>query len=181
MDGSAPATARLVPDVAFPPYSYVPGRVPHPFSDPAGHRFGATLPPPPQLTPENWGQCRDYLLGIDLFNHGYYWEAHEIWERLWHASGRAGMVGDFLKGLIKLAAAGVKVREGIPQGVRAHASGAAELFELTQKRCEKSTRFLGLSLGNLSRFCSDVAVRPPADPQPSALVSIVFDYGLLSS
>ncbi|TGQ49534.1 DUF309 domain-containing protein, partial [Mesorhizobium sp. M1C.F.Ca.ET.210.01.1.1] len=24
--------------------------------------------------------------GIDLFNHGYYWEAHEAWEPLWHAA-----------------------------------------------------------------------------------------------
>ncbi|MER9222262.1 DUF309 domain-containing protein [Mesorhizobium sp. M0644] len=23
---------------------------------------------------------------IDLINHGYYWEAHEAWEPLWHAA-----------------------------------------------------------------------------------------------
>ena len=25
----------------------------------------------------------DYLFGIDLFNHGFYCEAHEIWKQAW--------------------------------------------------------------------------------------------------
>ena len=50
----------------------------------------------------------------DLLNHGFYWEAHEAWETLWHAAGRKGEIADFLKGLIKLAAAAVKAREGNP-------------------------------------------------------------------
>ncbi|MER9007639.1 DUF309 domain-containing protein [Mesorhizobium sp. M0862] len=27
--------------------------------------------------------------GIDLFNHGYYWEAHEAWEPLWQTANQA--------------------------------------------------------------------------------------------
>ena len=44
------------------------------------------------------------------------------------AEGRTGKVADILKGLIKLAAAGVKAREGKPAGVRRHARRAEELF-----------------------------------------------------
>src|SRR4051794_23916492 len=31
---------RLLPDEPLPPYSFVPGRFPHPVRDPAGHSFG---------------------------------------------------------------------------------------------------------------------------------------------
>lgn len=115
-------------DHALPPYSYVPGHHPHPVSDPAGHMHGV----PPQtvapLDPVNWRDSTTYLYAIDLFNHGYYWEAHEAWEGLWHAADRRGPTADFLKGLIKLAAAAVKAREGNPRGVVLHAKRAVELL-----------------------------------------------------
>jgi hypothetical protein len=45
----------------------------------------------------------------------------------WRAGGK-GVVADFLKGLIKLAAAGVKALEGRPDGVKSHSGRAAELW-----------------------------------------------------
>lgn len=116
-------------DRSFPPYSFVPGHAPHPVSDPRGHMAGEETVAPLPLEPEHWQTCGEYLYGIDLFNHGYYWEAHEAWESLWHVAGRQGEVASFLKGLIKLAAAGVKAREGIPQGVSRHCARARELFQ----------------------------------------------------
>ena len=133
---------RLCPDRPLPPYSYVPGRLPHPISDPAGHSYGLHListgegqhgPVASVGLVSGWQVSSDYLFGIDLFNHGFYWEAHEIWEQLWIACGRSGREADFLKGLIKLAAAGVKVREGRPIGVQRHASRARELFQLVSE------------------------------------------------
>ena len=130
---------RLCPDRPLPPYSYVPGPLPHPISDPAGHSYGLHLISPGEVQQgpvvsvslvSGWRESSDYLFGIDLFNHGFYWEAHEIWEQLWIACGRSGREADFLKGLIKLAAAGVKVREGRPIGVQRHAARARELFQL---------------------------------------------------
>jgi hypothetical protein len=29
-----------------------------------------------------------FLWGLDLFNHYYYWEAHEAWEGLWQVADR---------------------------------------------------------------------------------------------
>src|SRR5438128_9530059 len=137
---------RLVPDEPFPPYSYVNGRFPHPIRDPAGHSFAVVPTPCPMPDPSHWQDCRPYLYGMDLFNHGYYWEAHEVWEGLWHASGRSGQTGHFLKGLIHLAAAGVKVRQGIPAGVKSHSSRAAELFRQTAEATgTEDARYMGLS------------------------------------
>jgi predicted metal-dependent hydrolase len=41
--------------------------------------------------------------GIDLFNRGEYWEAHEVWERDW-LPDRKGPDSGFYKGLIQVAA-----------------------------------------------------------------------------
>ena len=41
--------------------------------------------------------------GIDLFNAGHYWEAHEAWEREWMPD-RKGPDSGFYKGLIQVAA-----------------------------------------------------------------------------
>jgi predicted metal-dependent hydrolase len=41
--------------------------------------------------------------GIELFNSGHYWEAHEAWERDWMPD-RKGPDSGFYKGLIQIAA-----------------------------------------------------------------------------
>lgn len=144
------AAPRLVPDIPFPAYAFVPGQNPHPVSDPAGHSFGRAEEAVEPLDPDNWQQSRQYQYAIDLFNHGYYWEAHEAWESLWHACGRKGATADFLKGLIKLAAAAVKHRAGRPKGVASHARRAAELWRsvVTMAKPPRSV-YAGLRLEDL--------------------------------
>ena len=136
---------RLVPNHPFPPYSYVPGKFPHPVSDPQGHAFGTTESPAVNIAPGDWIRSTPYLFGIDLFNHGYYWESHEAWEAVWHAVGRTGRQADFLKSLIKLAAAMVKAREGRRDGVIRHGQRATELLH-SVLRSGTSTDMMGLSL-----------------------------------
>jgi len=41
--------------------------------------------------------------GIDLFNSGRYWDAHEVWEHEW-TPDRKGAESGFYKGLIQVAA-----------------------------------------------------------------------------
>ncbi|MGH7226876.1 MAG: DUF309 domain-containing protein, partial [Gemmataceae bacterium] len=169
---------RFVLDAAFPPYTFVPGRTPHPVRDPAGHLFGLTLELPPPLEPARWQDSRAYLHGIDLFNHGYYWEAHEEWEGLWRTAGRTGSTADFLKGLIKLAAAGVKVRQGQPRGIASHADGATELFrELAQQLGGADAVYLGLRLHDLLTFAERIerqATGASADEDVSVRVVFAF-------
>jgi uncharacterized protein len=142
---------RFVPDEPLPPYPHVPGVTPHPVSDPRGHSHGRRAERPAPPDPGRWQSCRAYLRGVDLFNHGFYWEAHEAWEGLWHACGRTGPTADFLKGLIKLAAAGVKHLEGNSGGVRSHACRAAELWQRAGQEV-----FLGLRPGELIELARTV-------------------------
>jgi predicted metal-dependent hydrolase len=49
-----------------------------------------------------------------LFNFGYWWESHEVFEALWHACGPPTPEGRFFQGLVQLAAAHLKRRMGNP-------------------------------------------------------------------
>jgi hypothetical protein len=166
--------ARLVPDEPFPPYAFVPGRFPHPTSDPKGHSFGISPPMAPKIVPENWQECRPYLYGIDLFNGGFFWEAHVAWESLWMACGRKGAVADFLKGLIKLAAAGVKALEGIPEGVKSHSSRAAELWRIVGRSLEADhDLFMGFRIEALIQLAETIDQAGWPEKSPILVPAIV--------
>jgi hypothetical protein len=163
----------------LPPYTYVPGgRWPHPTRCPDGHLWGREHSAVEPILGDHWQSSSAYLRGVELFNAGYYWEAHETWEALWHAHGRRGPTAAVLQGLIKLAAAGVKVREGRPGGVRTHASRAALLFEKSRR---EAGRFqLGLDLDEWVERALAVSQDPPIDPAPpGSPVSRVFAFSLL--
>lgn len=164
-------------DTAFPPYTYVPGLGrPHPVSSPLGHSHGVVHPPAEPIRGGDWSESRDFKLGAALFNAGYYWEAHEAWERLWHAHGREGAIADLLKALIKLAAAGVKVRQGQPAGVVVHARRAADLFQAIQNQTQEQM-LLGLNLARFAELARSIADEPPLDPVGrNAVVGPVFSF-----
>lgn len=136
------------PDSPLPPYTHIPGVTPHPIGDPQGHSFGATHP---VCIVPGWSDLttgKQFQRGRQLFNAGYYWEAHEAWEGVWIAAGRTGMIADFVKGLIKLAAAGVKLREGSAAGTQRHLARAEELLLLTQTRYGEVANSVASSDGN---------------------------------
>jgi len=148
---------RYLHDEPLPPYAFVPGRFPHPFRDPAGHSYNSAQEHPATLDADRWQDSRMYLHGVDLFNHGFYWEAHEAWEGMWHACGRHGLMADFLKGLIQLAVAGVKHRQEMPEGVSAKARRAAELWRETVQSLGKGhEQLLGLRIGKLIEMAEKV-------------------------
>ena len=99
---------RWLPQNSLPPYAYLPGKDPHPVRDPAGHSYHVE---PIPVAVEASLSSDAFLWGLDLFNHGYYWEAHEAWEGLWQVADRDGPLRMLFKGLILLSAAGVKIRE----------------------------------------------------------------------
>jgi hypothetical protein len=162
----------------LPPYSYVPGGPwPHPNSSPQGHSFGSTASRVATASEVSGATSPRFLRGVSLFNAGYYWEAHEVWEGLWHACGRHGVMADVVKALIKLAAAGVKVREGHEHGVRVHARRASELFASAQNA--GASHQLGLNLDEWAARCREIAALPPKDPGPAGCAVVrVFPFDI---
>jgi hypothetical protein len=155
------APLRYLPGRAFPPYAFLPGRDPHPTRDPAGHSFGREEPAPPRLAPEHWRESVPYLFGVDLYNHGYLWEAHEAWEGLWHASKSDRAQALFLQGLIQCAAAWLKIEMAQPQGVARLAALALEKLDEVARAA--GARYMGLELAPFA-----AAVRAFAGSAPRA-------------
>ena len=47
-----------------------------------------------------WMTNEIWLYGVDLFNAGYFWEATEIWEKLWSRMDKQSPAAVFLQGLM---------------------------------------------------------------------------------
>lgn len=97
----------------FPSYRFIPGQAPHPRLDPCGHSFGQPDLPPADLEPANWDHAELYLFGVDLYNFGYWWECHEVFESFWHGTGRITAPARYFRALIQLAAAHLKRSQGL--------------------------------------------------------------------
>lgn len=126
----------------LPPYRYLPfqtkGALPHPRTDPAGHSYNLDDDYVPHFTAADWPACEPYLYGIDLFNRGYWWEAHDALEAVWLAAGqRSTQCGVFVQGLIQLAVAQLKRVIGSTAGAQS----------LTAAGCEKLAVAQGIFLG----------------------------------
>jgi hypothetical protein len=137
-------TERLVPGRALPAYAFLPGRDPHPTRDPRGHSYGHPEGGGVYFDAERWHDNEDFLFGIDLYNCGYLWEAHEVWEGLWHAAKHDRSQADVLQGLIQCAAASLKIPMGQPRGL-------ASLTRLGTEKLERVARaegreYMGLDL-----------------------------------
>lgn len=88
----------------------------------------------------------DYFYAVDLFNAGYWWEAHVYWERLWsHDPAPDAMT--LLQGLIQLSAALVKRRQGNREGEAKLLAKALE--KLRAVRSRSGGVFMGVRLDPL--------------------------------
>ena len=138
----------------LPPYTYLPGHRPHPHNDPEGHSYGVEDAVATELRLDDWRSCEGYQYGVWLFNQGYYWEAHEAWESVWRLMGRHGVEGQFLQALIKIAAVGIKVRQGHAKAGRSLLTQAAKHLERVMDKGELSIAG-GIRLAVLERWCRD--------------------------
>ncbi len=86
-----------------------------------------------------------YLEGIELFNGGHFWHAHEAWEEAWKAEGDPSL-RLFYKGIIQTAAALVHWQRGNPSGLHLNWGKAR------RKLSELPPEILGLDLGELRDY-----------------------------
>ena len=146
-------TSRPFPPDRYPPF-HGSSSMPHPRTDPDGHSYDEEEAYLPHFTAKDWNDCELFLYGVDLFNHGYWWRAHEAWEAVWLAAGHKQTVcGRFIQGLIQLSGAQLKRFMGEMRGAQS----------LTDAGCEKllevEGRYLGIMLLNLLQRHGAVCVR----------------------
>ncbi len=84
-----------------------------------------------------------FLKGIEFFNQGLYFEAHELWEEAWNES--EGVEKRCLQALIQIAVAILKWQSGIPGGAEKMYRSACEKLALLPDRC------LGLDIRAVER------------------------------
>lgn len=157
---------RYVPARPLPPYAYVPGRTPHPVTDPAGHSFGVREATPAFVPADRWLENEEYRYGADLFNAGFFWEAHEAWEGVWKsARGREDVQALFVQGLIQVAAALLKRTMGVEGGAQSLAhDGLEQLLGVAEAA---GSPFMGLDLDAFLAAAPAVFAHPPgAVPLP---------------
>lgn len=128
---------------AFPAYAFVPGQNAHPSADPAGHNAGQVPCASLALTENNWMEVNDYLFGCDLYNHGFWWEAHEAWEKVWLAGPSGDKTDFYLRALIQAANGLLKLRMQRAKAADRLSNAVGELLaeaEITQ------AKYMGLNI-----------------------------------
>lgn len=93
---------------ALPVRRHLPGEGPHPAT-------------------EGFVAAPDWDWAADLFDHRYYWEAHEVWEACWAPLDKRSEEAALLQGLICAAAFVIKQHQGV-------ADGAARLLARSRDR-----------------------------------------------
>lgn len=143
-----PLDAPRYTRVPFPAYRFLPGSDPHPTASSQGHSYippGHSEPPIRWQPPEEWAACEEYLYGCDLYNHGYWWEAHEAWEGLWRVCPKDSVQKRFLQGLIQVSACHLKLRLGRRDGVERLRGSSREHLKAALERLT-SPPYMGLEL-----------------------------------
>lgn len=110
-------------------------------------------------------QKRIFAEGIELFNRGQFWEAHEAWEQIWREREEESRI--FFQGIIQAAAAFHLVFEKPrPAGAKNNCAKALTILELFP------VRFLGIDVdelrGNLKAILKELS-RVDRSKTPAAL------------
>jgi uncharacterized protein len=149
-DGTPP---RYAPARPLPARAFIPG------VSPSSDRPAEATPP--TAAGDDLATDETFRFGLDLYNHGFPWEAHEAWEALWRSAPHGAPARQLLQGLILIAAAAVKARGGQPTGARKLATHAAELLDSVGVLAGIHGPALATALG---RWCDHVehgAAPPP--------------------
>ncbi|MGH7256932.1 MAG: DUF309 domain-containing protein [Nitrospiraceae bacterium] len=141
-DTVTPPHQRHYSDRALPPYAYIPGQTPRPGRG-QDNRFPEGFEGNPAFPHGRWYDSDEYRYGIDLLNFGFWWESHEVFEKLWHVVGPRSSEGNFFQALIQLAAAQLKRRMGNNAAAKRLASKAVD------RLTKAPLTYMGMNVGKL--------------------------------
>lgn len=97
----------------LPNVAYVPGQTNRPKDEPLEKEGVEPLSLSCRAPFEN----EFFLFGIDLFNHHFFWEAHEAWETIWHLEEDPAL-RNLIQGLIQLSGGYLKIFQNNDKGAR---------------------------------------------------------------
>jgi uncharacterized protein len=113
----------------------------------------------------------EYRRGVELFNHGEFWESHEAWEEIWQDDNRDERI--YYQGLIQVAAAFVHHGKRNLRGMR-------KLLHEGMSKLEPFRPFhegldLDRFLGELARWRDALDAAPERMPEGLAIPKIELE------
>ena len=146
-------------NISFPDRKFIPGEGIHPKKQPHGSHIPELKSEITKFDNDTWQNSQRYLYAVDLFNFGFWWEAHEVLEDLWNQTGKSTLTAKFIQGLIQISAAFLKDSQLFPRGAsRLAAKGLSNLRLL-------SGIFLGLNVEEfgkqVERYFEREGLSPP--------------------
>lgn len=127
--------------------AHIPGRNARPASKSEIFRISSSAPCP--TDPDRWSANDAWLAGLVAYRHGYFWEAHEVWEAVWKNARPNSVERSLLQGVIQLANAGLKLRMGQPNAARRLTEMASRhIYDSSQSR---EFVVMGIALSGLIR------------------------------
>jgi hypothetical protein len=166
---------RYRPERPLPAYAHIQDKTPHPRNHPDGHSYGTPDEPSTPLDLENWRTHEGYLFGVDLYNHGYPWEAHEAWEGPWRLGVPRSLERLYLQGLIQCAAAVVKALAGQPAGVATLSETALDILGHVAQARGPGCVYMGLALEPFVDAFRSYAARYPRDREAWPRIELLLD------
>ncbi|TQV79542.1 DUF309 domain-containing protein [Denitrobaculum tricleocarpae] len=107
---------------------------------------------PERTDPGKWRQNRTYRYGWSLFEAGFYWEAHEVWEPVWLACRPNSLEKSFLRAAIQLTNACLKDAMGKTNAARRLFDEVEGLVsELKTALGAENTSYMGVDMTRFAR------------------------------
>jgi len=115
----------------------------------------------------NAAQRRHLREGVELFNAGRYWHAHEAWEQVWleMPEGRRGDAEIILRALIQLAAALHLQAAGRKEGA------TSNLRKAREKLAPAPDVLMGIDLAAVRAFADRWHPGRPPEPPPTIVMA----------
>lgn len=124
---------------------------------------------PRRVTSDTWRQAPAYAYGLHLHAHGYFWEAHEVWEPVWLATAPNSRERRLLAALIQLANACLKLEMAQPKAALRLLQASQD--HLAECRSPPGRTLLGLDPGALAGDIAAFAVRVGDSEDLAALIA----------
>jgi hypothetical protein len=114
---------------------------------------------------KHWKTNLPWLYGLKLFNNGFYWEAHEVWETVWMNAPPNSPEKQFVQGVIHFANGLLKIRMSRPKAaLKLFALSTQDIEQAVLRRAEPDNQtYMGLVLADLRKNLVSASGKDPKD------------------
>ena len=145
----------------FPTYAHIPGSNPRHREDLFDEICASVTP---DMTTLDLSKTKAWQSGLDLYRHGYFWEAHEVLEAVWMQCPKNSVERYFVQAIIQIANARLKLIMKRPRAAKRLFEKASELFREASLQSDRPIletplEFVAIELQALGKMLG-LAIKP---------------------